>query len=101
MTDVRWDDENVAKLRAMATQSPRPLTEDIAKSFGTTVNAIQTAVSRFDITKGLAGATGGELKDLSVLKERKCMTCQKPFVSEGIHNRRCVPCKRNDSAVAA
>ena len=26
-------------------------------------------------------------------KERDCMMCYQPFISEGIHNRICIPCK--------
>lgn len=101
MAPVTWDEGNVAKLRVMATQSPRPSNSDIAKAFGTSLNAIQTVLSRFDITKGNTGRRIGELKDLSGLKERKCLRCQKPFASEGIHNRRCSPCKSNDHRIAA
>jgi hypothetical protein len=98
---VSWTPENIGRLRAMATQSPRPPTEEIAAVFGTSKNAIQSAMSRFDITKRQGGSTGYELKDLSAFKERKCMSCARPFLSEGIHNRRCTTCKSNDHRVAA
>lgn len=98
MADVRWNDENVAKLRTMATQDPRLPTEEIARAFGTSIIAIQTALSRFDITKGGAG---NQPKNLSGPTQRKCMSCQKPFMSEGIHNRRCSNCKSNDHRIAA
>lgn len=72
----------------------------MARTFGISISAAQTAMSRFDITKG-AVSKGNEPKDLSALTERKCMSCQRPFMSEGIHNRRCSSCKRNDHSVAA
>ncbi|EIG62906.1 hypothetical protein [Bradyrhizobium sp. WSM1253] len=97
MVDLRWTDDNVAKLREMAMRMPRTPTADIAREFGTSVNAIQTAMSRFSITRN----SGNEPNDLSAMKPRKCMTCQKPFASEGIHNRRCNSCKSNDHRIAA
>jgi hypothetical protein len=33
---------------------------------------------------------------LPTAKRRACMCCQRPFLSEGIHNRICEPCKRSD-----
>ena len=30
--------------------------------------------------------------------QRPCMSCQRPFPSEGIHNRLCLTCKGNSSA---
>jgi hypothetical protein len=32
-------------------------------------------------------------KPVIVFQERNCMTCRKPFRSEGSHNRMCSPCK--------
>ena len=29
--------------------------------------------------------------------ERKCMCCRQPFLSEGIHNRLCKPCKEGET----
>lgn len=33
-------------------------------------------------------------------KERRCMTCAKPFLSEGAHNRMCAPCRQLPSPFA-
>lgn len=101
LVKIKWTEENVARLRAMVMQTPRPATEDVARAFGITISATQTAMSRFDITKGCVGGRYGELPPLSGLTQRKCMTCEKPFLSEGIHNRRCSYCKDNDHLVAA
>ena len=35
-------------------------------------------------------------KRQDTLTTRRCMTCEKPFTSEGRHNRMCTPC-RNDT----
>tara|TARA_R100000789_G_scaffold64101_1_gene60698 strand:- start:791 stop:1054 length:264 start_codon:yes stop_codon:yes gene_type:complete len=32
-------------------------------------------------------------KRKEVLTERPCLTCSKPFASEGPHNRMCTPCR--------
>lgn len=34
----------------------------------------------------------------SVQQERKCMTCQQPFPSEGPHNRMCGRCRRQGAS---
>src|SRR4051812_13217058 len=90
---VGWDDENRQKPLTMGTKSPRPSNEGGALVFGTTANAIQTALSRFDITCGVEGRKAGKLRDLSGLKQRKCLTCQKPSLGEGKHNWRRTSCK--------
>ena len=36
----------------------------------------------------------GDLLRSSVRIVRTCMTCERPFESEGSHNRMCPPCKR-------
>ncbi|WP_339745631.1 hypothetical protein [uncultured Maricaulis sp.] len=33
-------------------------------------------------------------------QERPCLTCAKPFMSEGIHNRMCNPCRRDAAGKA-
>lgn len=33
-------------------------------------------------------------------KERPCITCRRPFLSEWIGNRMCVTCKNNDGFIA-
>jgi hypothetical protein len=98
---VTWDAANVARLRDLVMQSPRPTNESMAASFGTTVNAIQTAMSRAGITMFDAPRSGRQLADLSGFTKRNCMTCEQPFTSEGKHNRRCNSCKSNDSCAVA
>lgn len=98
---VRWTNAKREKLAEMAMRSPRPGNGEIAAAFGTTESAIQTALSRYGISKDAKGVAFGELRDLSGMKRIACMTCQEPFVSEGKHNRRCNRCKGNDHQVAA
>lgn len=35
------------------------------------------------------------------LKQRSCMTCEKPFLSEGPHNRMCTGCRHRSEGIAA
>jgi transposase-like protein len=88
----RWDAAAIEKLIAMVTATPRPSNEEIAKAFGVTVNAIQTAMSRYGITKRSSGNT---LLDLSVFKQRRCLTCRNPFLSDGAF--RCRRCNRREA----
>lgn len=98
---VVWTDAKRFELAEMAMRSPRPTTAEIAQAFRTTESAVWIALSRFGITKGIVGVAPGELKDLSGFKRIACLSCERPFVSEGKHNRRCSKCKGNDHMVAA
>jgi hypothetical protein len=95
---VRWDDSNVAKLRAMYLQVPTPSKAEMAAAFGCTESSIQTVLSR----KGLARFTptaGAPWKNDKL--PLNCLCCRRPFVSEGIHNRQCPACYAENSEMAA
>jgi hypothetical protein len=91
---VRWDDEALKKLREMAIREPRPTNKALADAFGTTPSAIQTALSRHGITRQNGGP-------IASMRPRDCMTCQRPFLSEGNHNRMCPRCLTDDHAEVA
>ena len=82
-----WTPERIAKLQKLAWQTPRPPIYDMAKAMQTTVSGVQTALSRFGIVhQRRAMATG------NTVKQRPCIACARPFVSEGSHNRQCQRC---------
>jgi hypothetical protein len=98
---VRWTPETVGRLREMALQNPRPPIEEIAAAFGTSISAVQTALSKFAITKNHAPARSGTPRvtidyskppTVTNFRRRDCMCCATPFLSEGIHNRMCTEC---------
>lgn len=81
-----WTLERIAKLQALAWQTPRPPMYDIAQALQTTVSGVQTALSRFGITQPRRGPmTAGA-------RQRNCLACARPFLSEGSHNRQCQRC---------
>jgi hypothetical protein len=91
---VRWTSEDVDKLREAILRTPRPSKETLAEEFGTTAKAIQTALSRFNLTRQDAPRSGmRQPADVSGFRSRACMCCSKPFLSEGSHNRMCTECK--------
>ncbi|QDM22736.1 hypothetical protein FIU28_17440 [Tardiphaga sp. vice154] len=90
---VRWNEENLTKLREMAMREPRPTIAALADAMGTTESAIQTALSRHGMSR--------RNRAISSLKPRDCMTCTKPFMSEGNHNRMCARCLNTNESVAA
>jgi hypothetical protein len=91
---VRWTTENVLRLREANLRTPRPTSEELAAEFGTSVAAVQTAMSRHCITKlGTPRAESGKPAALTSYRSRNCMCCSKPFLSEGSHNRMCTECK--------
>lgn len=81
-----WTPERIAQLQALAWQSPRPPMYALAKALGTTVSGIQTALSRYGITHQARGMAN------SNVRQRNCIACAKPFMSEGSHNRQCQRC---------
>jgi hypothetical protein len=98
---VRWDPATVARLREIALQNPRPPIEEIAAEFGTTVSGVQTAMSKFGITKNSAPVSRfGKPSTPANYTRRACMCCSRPFVSEGSHNRLCVECKSGNRSAA-
>jgi hypothetical protein len=93
-TGVKWNGAARSKPVEIAGRNPRPPMAEIAASFGTTENAVQTAMSRFGITRiNPAGRKS--------LTPRNCMSCNNPFMSEGIGSRRCPRCVAGDSEIAA
>lgn len=83
---LQWTPERIAKLQALAWQSPRPPMYDLAKALSTTVSGIQTALSRYGITHQARGMAN------SKVRQRACIACARPFLSEGSHNRQCQRC---------
>jgi hypothetical protein len=91
---ISWTPANVAKLHAIAARVPRPSVDEIGIEMGTTGSGIQTAMSRYGVTRG----NGVDAKSLT---RRLCMNCSNPFMSTGSGNRRCPKCIAADSGVAA
>ena len=77
-----------------------------------------TTITKYRLRKGLAtsrrpACKPGELKKhhryeqapamkaRKESRERKCMTCTKPFMSEGHHNRMCTGCRQLSEGIAA
>ena len=75
----------------MAWQTPKPQIYDIAQAMGTTISGIQTALSRYGVTNPKRGGT---------VRQRGCMVCSRPFMSEGSHHRQCPRCYSMNSEVA-
>jgi len=95
---IRWDDGNVANLRDMYLQVPKPSVAELAAAFGTTVSSIQTVLSRKGIVRAPA-VSGTPWKNEQ--RARDCLCCRRPFVSEGTHNRQCPRCYAENSEMAA
>jgi hypothetical protein len=90
-----WDAAARERLIELSKVEPRPSNEAIAFALGHTPAAVQTALSRFGVTRA------GKLA-ISRLKDRPCITCRRAFLSEGPGNRMCTRCRaRGDDAVAA
>jgi hypothetical protein len=95
---VRWDADNVAKLRDMYLKVPTPSKAEMAAAFNTTESSIQTVLSRKGLVRN-AAITGAAWKNEKL--PLNCLCCRRPFVSEGIHNRQCPRCFAENSEMAA
>ncbi len=105
---VDWNAGNVAKLRTLFLKVPRPSMEEMGKVMGTTDPAIQTVASRFGFTRWESARKADALHpqyqkpDSGIVhRERDCLICDKPFISEGSHHRQCTRCYANNSEIAA
>lgn len=78
-------------------REPRPSFDEFGLAFGCSVQAIQTALSRFAITRA---ARNGSSSARAPLLRRNCMSCEQPFLAEHKHNHRCRKCN-NSNEIAA
>lgn len=67
---------------------------DLAKRFNTNPNDIYERVKGLGLIKKHGRGSGGSHFRKKQKKLCNCLRCGKPFNSEGIHNRMCIPCKR-------
>lgn len=92
-----WTDPEVETLIQM--WNAGAATSDIAKKLGRNDNSVAIKASRLRLprkTDVKNGELGGGRKMRPDAKIRPCMTCRRPFFSEGNHNRRCDPCRESD-----
>ncbi|MEH2474590.1 transposase-like protein [Nitrobacteraceae bacterium AZCC 2161] len=90
-----WDAAARERLIELSKSAPRPSVEALAFALGRTPSAVQTALSRFGVTRA------GKLA-IHRLKNLPCITCKRAFLSEGHGNRMCDRCRAaGDNAVAA
>lgn len=93
---IKWDTVAIMKLTTILARNPIPPNQKIALEMGVSLQALQTAMSRFNLsphTRSKNVKREEYRKDLSREENRRlrdCMCCRKPFGSEGIHNRLCL-----------
>lgn len=85
-TSQPWTPARIALLQSMAWATPRTPMYEMAKALGTTMSGIQTAMSRYGVTHQKRAESKG------TVRQRDCMACSRPFMSEGSHNRQCQRC---------
>jgi len=95
---VLWNRHAIAKLAAILDRDPIPEKREIAAEMGASQGAIQTSMSRFNLTPSRFSTNVDHLnfqKSRGTRRRlRNCVCCGKPFGSEGKHkhNRMCVQC---------
>ncbi|MFG6082208.1 hypothetical protein ACEUZ9_002851 [Paracoccus litorisediminis] len=88
-----WTDEETRKLIHMWSTSTNA---EIARALGRNENAIAIKGSRLKLPrKDVAAKMMSSAKKGAKLRD--CLTCRRPFHSEGAHNRICDPCKEGHS----
>ncbi|GLH79757.1 hypothetical protein SSBR45G_46660 [Bradyrhizobium sp. SSBR45G] len=98
---VTWTLEARRRLFLMATRTPRPTNAEIAREFGCSVGAIETALSRHNISRGGVSAGPAKPRNLSAKVEKRCMRCKGPFVPAHRHNYMCNGCRAEVANMAA
>ena len=86
MDKVTWTPDNIQRLHDIFGSMP---VEDLAATFGTTVSAVRTAISRYGVNPENYGNHNKITRKLV-----SCLSCGNNFRSEGKHNRMCCRCKR-------
>jgi hypothetical protein len=95
---VVWNVESIEKLNDILQRQPLPRNADIAAEMGCTKSALQTAMSRFNLSPHAHRENVKHWRDQKPHATpnrrpvRLCMCCEKPFGSEGIEDRLCPPC---------
>jgi hypothetical protein len=95
---IRWGHEALMKLTTILAREVVPPNKDIAIEMGVSLAALQTAMSRFNLSphhRSKNVKRPDYRKDSARTNNRQlrnCLTCDKMFGSQGIHNRMCQPC---------
>jgi hypothetical protein len=83
----------VEHLRTLVGERPRLSNAEIARDFGVTKDEVERALRRFGVTRqGAEPAT---------TRMRGCLNCERPFLSEGPGNRRCMQCRSESAGMVA
>jgi hypothetical protein len=102
---IQWNAQAIMKLTAILASKPIPPNPKIALEMGVSLQALQTAMSRFNLsphTRSKNVKREEYRKDLSREDNRRmrnCLCCEKPFGSEGNHNRLCPGCNNTDGLI--
>ncbi len=86
----KWHPEDYERLKELASIKPAMTPKEIGAAMDRTANAINCKLHRMDATHGVLrrGRPPGDKR-----KWRPCMTCTRPFMSAGFHNRMCSRCR--------
>lgn len=79
---IRWSADDDATLRRLKAEGVTPI--NIAKQVG---RAESSVYSRLEVLEGR-----------SQRRERLCMCCRSPFMSDGPHNRLCGRCRGKETS---
>ena len=99
-----WNDEAIAKLRAILARDPIPPVQEIASEMGMTLSAVSGAINKFELAWRTSSTNDKpdfhvEWQPSDTRRTRKCMCCEKPFGSEGIHDRLCDTCGNSNGEI--
>lgn len=89
-----WTPEEVAELSSLRVSGKTAA--ECAQIMGLGYDRVKDKIKN---TEGPAHRRRGRTEPFHCIiqterKERKCLSCTRPFISDGIHNRMCDPCRR-------
>jgi hypothetical protein len=99
-----WNDERILKLETILARHPLPTNGEIAVEMGVTLRALGTAMTKL----GMSPYRGSKKSEriyqnesfrVDTRRMRDCLCCEKPFGSEGIHDRLCDECGNSNGDI--
>ncbi len=90
---IPWTAPEVAVLREYyPLEGEVPISERLERQFG--IYRSPGACKSKAISLGIRGPSGQVSRESETTTTRKCLRCQEPFASAGIHNRLCQSCRK-------
>jgi hypothetical protein len=99
-----WNEQTLMKLSNILARDQIPSNGEIAVEMGVTLTALGTAMTKFGMSpyrgsKNSERIYQNESFRVDTRRMRDCLCCEKPFGSDGIHDRLCDECGNSNGEI--